>query len=74
MRDIQTQLEKLRAQAAECDDVSNRAADHDKRVLFERLAAHFRVLAYELEKTIAAAPDSFLGRKTYEPFSKEEDT
>jgi hypothetical protein len=70
MRDIQTQLQKLRAQAAECAKVRDRATDSEKWALFDRLAAHFEVLADEVERTIPATPtDTFLGR-----FPKESDT
>jgi hypothetical protein len=70
---MQTQLEKLRAQAAECAKVRDLATDYEKRALFAKLATHFSVLAGEVERTIAAAPpDTFLGRKTHEPFPNEE--
>jgi hypothetical protein len=74
MRDIQSQLQKLRARAAECANVRDRATDAEKRALFDKLAAHFEVLAQEVERTIGAAPtDTFLGRKTHEPFPMEDD-
>jgi hypothetical protein len=45
-----------------------------KRQLFERLAEHLKMLAAEVERAIIAncPPDTFLGRKTQEPFPKEE--
>ncbi|SHN66528.1 hypothetical protein [Bradyrhizobium erythrophlei] len=53
MQDMQAQLAKLREQAAEFDRIASRATDADKHELFARLAAHFLVLASELEKAIA---------------------
>jgi hypothetical protein len=40
MRDYQSQLEKLRADAAECKLISDLATDNAKRDLFDRLASH----------------------------------
>jgi hypothetical protein len=53
MKDMQAQLEKLRTQAAECELVRDLATDTQKRELFARLAAHFEVLAAEVERAIA---------------------
>ena len=53
MKDMQAQLEKLRTQAAECEMIRDLATDTQKRELFARLAAHFKVLAAEIERAIA---------------------
>ena len=76
MRDIQTHLEKLRVQAAECEMIRDLATDKGKREMFAKLAEHFKILAAELEREIARRDplgDTFFGRKTQEPFPKEED-
>jgi hypothetical protein len=75
MKDMRTHLEKLRVQAAECEMIRDLATDKGKREMFDRLAQHFKVLAGELERDIALrqSVDTFLGRKTYEPFPNEED-
>jgi hypothetical protein len=72
---LQAHLEKLRAQIAECEASRDSSTDEEQRKLFSRLAAHYKVLAVELERVIDgnASPDTFLGRKTYEPFPKEDD-
>lgn len=76
MKDIQAQLEKLRVQIAECEMIRDLATDPEKRELFARLAEHFKVLAAQLERTMAGREgfaDTFLGRKTQEPFPNGED-
>ena len=55
MKDMQNQLEKLRTQAAECELIRDLATDKQKRELFARLADHFKVLAAEIERAMAAA-------------------
>jgi hypothetical protein len=42
--------------------------------LFARLAEHYKLLASDLETAIAdgGLPDTFLGRRTFEPFPDEE--
>jgi hypothetical protein len=52
MQDMQTQLEKLRTETAECELIRNLATDPKKRELFDRLAAHLTVLASEVEKAM----------------------
>jgi hypothetical protein len=52
MRDVQTHLEKLHTQVAECELIRDLATDQPKRALFSRLAAHHRVLVTELERAI----------------------
>jgi hypothetical protein len=61
---------------AECEMIRDSATDPEKRQLFSKMADHFRVLAVELENAINGREgfwDTFLGRKTQEPFPKEED-
>ncbi|MDN4986660.1 hypothetical protein KUL72_12560 [Bradyrhizobium arachidis] len=52
MKDYQTQLEKLRKDAAECALIRDLATDKSKRELFERLASHLTVLADQVELAI----------------------
>jgi hypothetical protein len=75
MHDMQTQLERLRLQHAECERIRDLTTDPAKRDLFARLAEHFKVLAAEVERAIAGrvSSDTFLGRKTYDPFPKEDE-
>jgi hypothetical protein len=46
------------------------AETREKRELFSRLSQHLNMLADQVEQAISAAapPDTFLGRKNYEPF------
>ena len=53
MRDMQAHLETLRKQIAECERLKRQATRRTKRDIFNRLAAHYRVLAAELEKAMA---------------------
>ena len=53
MQDMKAHLEKLRADAAECAMISDRATGTVKRELFTRLAKHLNVLADEIERAIA---------------------
>ena len=55
MKDMQTHLEKLRTQIAECELIRDLATDRAKRDLFNKLAEHFKVLANELEQAIGKA-------------------
>ncbi len=52
MKDIQTHLDKIRSDAAECLLLSNLVTD-GKREVFARTAEHLNALALEVEKTIA---------------------
>jgi hypothetical protein len=54
-KDMQTHLEKLRIQISECELIRDLATDKAKRELFNSLAEHFKVLAAEVERTIADA-------------------
>jgi hypothetical protein len=56
MKNMQTQLDKLRSDAAECHVLSNIATDPAKRELFARLAEHMAGLVSEVEKAIATEP------------------
>jgi hypothetical protein len=55
MKDMRAHLEKLRAQAAQCESIRDLATDETKRELFERLAQHHKVLAAHVEQAIAEA-------------------
>lgn len=49
MRDYQTQLEKLRTDAAECKLIGELTTDKAKQDLFEKLANHLSALADQVE-------------------------
>jgi len=53
MRDMQTQVEKLRVDAEDCALISRLATNPSKQELFERLAKHLETLALEVERAIA---------------------
>jgi hypothetical protein len=55
MKDMHDHLEKLRADAAECQLIANLATDKAKQALFAKLAEHLGVLAGEVERAIADA-------------------
>jgi chaperonin cofactor prefoldin len=46
------QLEKLRKDAEDCERIGKLAIDPKKHELFERLAAHLKVLATEVERVM----------------------
>jgi hypothetical protein len=50
MEDMKASAEKLRAEADFAEQIARSATDRQKRELYERLAAHFRQLAGEIEK------------------------
>lgn len=54
MKDLQAKLERLLADAHDCDLIGNLATDHDKRATFRRMAAQFREMAEQLKADIAA--------------------
>jgi hypothetical protein len=56
MKDIQTQLEKLRGEAAECLVLSNLSTDPEKQNLFARVADHITGLASAVQNELAAEP------------------
>jgi hypothetical protein len=57
MKDMETHLEKLRRDAAECAIIRDLATDPKKRELFTKLAEHMSVLASEIERAIAEQTD-----------------
>ncbi len=52
MKDMREHLEKMLAQAAECELIRDLATDKHKRELFDRLARHHRELARQIERAI----------------------
>jgi hypothetical protein len=74
MKDMVARLDRLRKDVAECERIRDSATARRKRELFERLAGHLKMLAEEVERAIVASypPDTFLGRKTQEPFPKQD--
>ena len=58
MQDMKTHLEKLRVEAEECELISKLATNQTKKELFAKLAAHHRMLADEVERTMNANPIS----------------
>jgi hypothetical protein len=56
MSDIQTQLEKLRREAAECLVLSNLAKEPEKQQLFARVAEHITGLAAAVQNELAIQP------------------
>lgn len=58
MKDIKAQLEKLRADAAECALIRDLATDTKKRELFAKLAEHLDVLASEVERALGSEPET----------------
>ena len=55
MKDMQAQLERVRADAVECSFIRDQTTDPSKRELFARLALHLETLAIEVERAKAAA-------------------
>ena len=53
MEDMKASVVKLRAEADYADQIARSATDEQKRELYERLAAHFRRLARDIEKVMA---------------------
>jgi hypothetical protein len=53
--DLKTRMEKLIADAADCDLIAGLAADLRKRATFRRMAEQFRTMAAELKNEIALA-------------------
>jgi hypothetical protein len=53
MEDMKASAEKMRAEADYAEQIARSATDLRKRELYERLAAHFRQLAGEIEKMMA---------------------
>jgi hypothetical protein len=57
MKDIETHLEKLRREAAECLVVSNLATDPEKKQLFARVAEHISGLASAVQNELVVPAD-----------------
>lgn len=53
MQDMKASAEKLRAEADFAEQIARSATDRQKHELYERLAAHFRQLAGDIEKMMA---------------------
>jgi hypothetical protein len=58
MRDMQAHLKTLRAQIVECERLERESKRSVKRDIFKRLAAHYRVLANELQRAIAQTDEN----------------
>lgn len=54
MHDLQARLEKLIADAADCEIIGNLAADVAKRATFRRLAEQYREMAERIRAEIDA--------------------
>jgi hypothetical protein len=52
MQDMKASAEKLRAEANYAEQIARSATDSQKHELYQRLAAHFRQLANEIEKVM----------------------
>jgi hypothetical protein len=53
MEDLKAKLEKLVADAAECDLIASLATEKDKREVFTSLAKQYRSMADAIRSTIA---------------------
>ncbi|WP_197086875.1 hypothetical protein [Bradyrhizobium sp. LTSPM299] len=53
MEDLKASAKKLHAEAEFADRIATSSTDQQKRELYERLAAHFRRLAAEIEKAMS---------------------
>jgi len=58
MKDMQLHLDKLRANAAECQFLSDLASGRRKRELFAKLAQRHRRHAAEVEREIARVKEA----------------
>jgi hypothetical protein len=57
MQDMKASAAKLRAEADYAEQIARSATDSQKRELYERLAAHFRHLADEIERVMVNRPE-----------------
>lgn len=73
MKDIQTLLDKIRSDAAECLLLSTLVAD-GKREVFAKTAQHLNALALEVEKTIATSSAEERTRGESEHVTRDADT
>ena len=55
MKDCRAYLEKLRKDAAECAHVRDKAPNHAKREMFDRLSKHLDQIAVDIERATNAA-------------------
>jgi hypothetical protein len=53
MQDLQSHVEKLLRDAAECKLIGDLATDIEKRGLFARMAEHYKMLAAEIQRMTA---------------------
>ena len=53
MKDLKAKLDKLLAEAEDCDLIGRLATDSDKRILFKKLAVDLRANASEIQAVIA---------------------
>ena len=53
MKDILAHLETLRVNIVKCEELERSAKSDVKRTVFRRTAAHYRILAGELERPLA---------------------
>jgi hypothetical protein len=56
VQDLKAKLEKLRAEAEDCELIGRLATDVHKRELFLRLAVDLRGMARDIEAMIATRP------------------
>jgi hypothetical protein len=56
VQDLEVKLEKLRAEAEDCELIGRLATDVHKRELFLRLAVDLRGMARDIEAMIATRP------------------
>jgi hypothetical protein len=55
MKDMQAHLNSLRAHIADCERLRREARSQVERDIFGRLVTHYKFLATELERAIAAS-------------------
>jgi SepF-like predicted cell division protein (DUF552 family) len=58
MKDLKAELEKLLANAEDCELIARLATDKSKRETFARIAKQLREMAAELKGDIAARPEA----------------
>jgi hypothetical protein len=58
MEDMKASAEKMRTEADYAEQIARSVTDLRKRELYERLAAHFRQLAGDIEKVMATRPEA----------------
>jgi hypothetical protein len=56
MEDMKASAKKMRVEADYAEQIARSATDPQKRELYERLAAHFRQLAREIEDAMVNRP------------------